>query len=129
MLFLALNTNDNKKIGVDEIADGLQVPKHFLAKILQRMTRHNLASSMKGRNGGFYLSDENRQLSLISIIEAFDGPDPFNTCIMGLRDCSGANPCTLHSQAILHREALLQILNDKTIEELTQDIKNNNYKV
>lgn len=129
ILFLAIHTDEENKIGVEDIAKGLNVPKHFLAKILQQMTRYNLASSTKGRNGGFYLSNENKKSTLLPVIEVIDGPDTFSSCILGLPDCSGANPCTLHSQAVVQREAMLSILRNQNIKEMAHKINLEKFKI
>ena len=129
ILYLAIHTDENNKIGVDEIAKGLSIPRHFLAKILQQLTRHNLASSTKGRNGGFYLSESNKASTLLPVIEAIDGPDTFTTCILGLPNCSGENPCTLHSQAVIQREVILNSLRNEKIGDVAKKISVERFKV
>ena len=128
-LFLAVHTDEENKIGVDEIAAGLKLPKHFLAKILQRLTRHNLASSSKGRNGGFYLSEKNKDAPLLRIVESIDGPDLFSSCILGLSTCSGKNPCTLHAEAVKYRESMLSIIEHDSIRDTANKISRKKLKI
>lgn len=52
-LYLAVHAGPQARLGVKEIAEALDVPKHFLAKILQQLVRNNLVSSVKGPSGGF----------------------------------------------------------------------------
>ncbi|UWX56682.1 Rrf2 family transcriptional regulator [Maribacter litopenaei] len=40
------------------------MPQAYLSKLMQELTRHNLISSVRGSNGGFYLNEENRGVSL-----------------------------------------------------------------
>ncbi len=54
MLYLVLHTDETKKIGVKKIAEDLDTPQPFLAKLLQQLTRSRLVSSTKGPNGGFF---------------------------------------------------------------------------
>lgn len=129
ILFLAVHTDEDKKIGVDDISEGLDIPRHFLAKILQQLTRHDLASSSKGRNGGFYMSQENKSASLLRVIESIDGKDVFTSCILGLPECSGSNPCTLHEQVKLHRIHMLDVLDNQSIEEIAKNISKENLKI
>ena len=129
MLYLAMHTDEENKLGVEAIAEGLNVPKHFLAKILQQLTRYNLASSSKGRNGGFYLSDVNKSASLLPVIESIDGPETFTSCILGLPNCSGENPCSFHHQAVEYRNAMLRILGKESIGETAKRIDVNNFKI
>ena len=61
ILFLALNSNEEKKIMVKNLSGKINVPHAYTAKILQELSRHNLVSSTKGPKGGFwYYSDAQR---------------------------------------------------------------------
>ena len=87
VLFLGMHSEEGKLIGVDTISEELEVPKHFLAKLLQQLSSARIISSMKGRYGGFYLSEEDRQSNLYAVIEAIDGPGTFSDCVIGLKTC------------------------------------------
>ena len=125
VLYLAVKSSKEKKLGVKEISDELSVPKHFLAKILQQLSRNRLISSTKGPSGGFYLSDKNRQTSLRRIVETIDGPEVFNSCILGLPVCSSENPCPLHTKAMIYREGLLELVDGNSIEEMAKRVLDN----
>ena len=57
VLYLALNSNESKKYSPKDIAEAVNLPAPFLAKTLQELTRRNIISSVKGRNGGLKLQD------------------------------------------------------------------------
>jgi Rrf2 family iron-sulfur cluster assembly transcriptional regulator len=59
VLYLATYTDISNKIGVKQIAEDLEIPQPFLAKLLQQLSRSKLVSSSKGPSGGFYLSEHN----------------------------------------------------------------------
>jgi Rrf2 family transcriptional regulator, iron-sulfur cluster assembly transcription factor len=121
VLHLAAHGNEDHKLGVKEISEALQVPKHFLGKILQELSRQGLVSSSKGPTGGFYLSDQNLDTPLVRVIESIDGPEVFHSCILGLPVCSADNPCPLHYKAINFRNGLLSMVQDKTIADVAQE--------
>nr|AWJ66311.1 Rrf2 family transcriptional regulator [uncultured bacterium] len=129
MLYLAIHSDEEHKCGVEEIATELNVPKDFLAKILQQLTRHHLAASTKGRNGGFYLNEANKDASLLLVIEAIDGPETFTSCILGLPSCSNETPCTFHPQAVECRNSIVQILKKESIRDTSKRISLNNFKL
>ncbi len=129
ILYLAVHTSEDKKLGVEQISNGLDIPKHFLAKILQQLTKHHLASSSKGRNGGFYLNTENKNSSLLKVIHAIDGSDVFSLCILGLPECSSQNPCSLHQEALKQRSAMLKILEDQDIQQIAKRIDLKHIKI
>ncbi len=49
-------------------------PKLFLLKCLLRATSAGLLRSLKGPNGGYVLARPPRQISMLQVIEAVDGP-------------------------------------------------------
>jgi Rrf2 family protein len=128
-LLLALATDENTKIGVDEIALRLEVPKHFLAKILQQLSKQKLISSAKGPNGGFYMSKLNKNASLLSIITCIDGDEQFKGCILGLPKCSDNNPCSFHEEFKIYRKKLMDVFKQETIEESAMRIDEFNFKL
>ena len=129
VLFLAVHASDEHKVGVDELTQGLGVPRHFLAKILQDLAKHKLISSKKGPGGGFYLSAKNLQSPLTSIVEAIDGPDIFRRCVLGFETCGSANPCPLHMQAFAFREGLRYQMASYTIEDMAHRIQREGVKI
>lgn len=129
ILFLAIHTSEEQKIGVGDLAVKLDVPKHFLAKILQQLTRHRLISSVKGRNGGFYLTEENKSSNLLTVIESIDGPRAFRECVLGMTECSNENPCPYHSAVRRYRDQFLTLVKEETISESAERIISNNLKI
>lgn len=129
VLYLALNSDENKKIGVEEIAKQIDVPRHFLAKTLQLLTKRNIISSAKGPNGGFYLNEKNRKSNLYEVIEIVDGNDAFISCVLGVKECSNSNPCPYHHLVIASRNKLERTLKNETIEQTAKKIKKNNYSI
>lgn len=124
VLYLALNSNESNKYSPTGIAKAINIPAPFLAKTLQELTKRNLISSVKGRNGGFYLTEENKSNTLISVVDSIDGMAKFQECLLGLPVCSNENPCPLHHSYSLIRNKIVEDLTFKTIAELTKEISN-----
>ena len=129
VFYLAVNTDENYKAGAQEIAETLKVPKHFLGKILQILSRRDIISSSKGPGGGFYLNEKNRLKTVHDIIACFDGPDIFTSCILGLPNCSSENPCPLHIQAFAFRDGLKYQLSNQTIEDFAARIERDEIRI
>ncbi len=123
VLYLTLYTDDNRKMQVKEISENIEVPKAYTAKLLQALSRNDIISSARGPKGGFYVSNENRQNSLMSIVDVIDGRKKIDTCILGLSECNQDKPCPLHNLITHSRSLLLHVLETKTIGELANDLK------
>ncbi len=129
VLHLAVYSSEEKRLGVNEIAEKLEVPKHFLAKILQQLAKENLISSTKGPSGGFFLSQKNKESNLREIVEVLDVHHIFTDCILGLKECSAEKPCPLHFQAYGIREGLNYQLQFQTIAEIAEKIVRTNLSI
>jgi len=124
-LFLAEHANEGKKISVKVIAESIDVPSPFLAKLFQQLVRGKIISSTKGPNGGFYLTEENKKRNVLDIIENIDGLSKLSDCFLGLNKCDSENPCPVHFIVEPFKESILSKFRDKTIIEFAQEISEN----
>jgi len=122
MIFVAANASENSKMGGKEIAEKLEIPASFLAKILQELSKHDILSSVKGPKGGFFLSQENLETPLAKIMEAFDDQDFFENCVFGLKECASDNPCPVHHIVASFKLDMLNQLKYQTIGEIAKSI-------
>src|SRR5690606_9669176 len=98
VFFIAHRTEGGNKVSIKEIATGINSPEHFLAKILQDLSRKGIVKSTKGPNGGFYMDEASLQRPLLDVVEATDGNGLFSGCGLGLVSCSESKPCPLHNE-------------------------------
>ncbi len=121
ILYIAKLQEENRKIQIDEIANNLSVPKHFLGKIMQQIVKEGLLRSTKGPYGGFSLTSKTLNTPLIKLLEVTDGMDQFKMCVLKLKYCTGVNPCPLHYEMEQLREKFLSLFNETTIDDLVKD--------
>ncbi len=57
-----------------KIAEVYDIPLAYLLKIMQRMVKANILRSKRGPRGGFTLARPAKEITLLEIIEASDGP-------------------------------------------------------
>ncbi len=124
ILCLSINSNSKKKMGSKEIAEKIDIPAPFLAKIFQSLSKAKLIQSIKGPNGGFYLTEAEKQNNLLDVIACIDGLDKFNECFIGLPKCSDENPCAIHHIVSPFKEKLTEELTGKTIADFAEETKN-----
>lgn len=122
LVYIQLMSWDKKRPGVNEIAKEIESPPAFTAKILQILTKHKLIESSKGRGGGFYFNEENKNLTLYKVIIVLEGDSCFIKCGFGLKNCSDKNPCPLHDRYIKVRGEFLKIAESETIQTISKKI-------
>lgn len=120
---MAVNGQDDKRFSPKEMGEAMNVPPHFLAKVLQQLSKKKIVCSIKGPGGGFYLSPENLKTQVIEVIYAIDGPAVFRSCILGLKKCSSEKPCPVHFQIYSFREGLRLQFEHQTIGGLSHGLE------
>lgn len=123
VLHLAGQTDESQKKMVKDLSLSTNIPKAYLAKLLQQLSKHKIISATKGPKGGYYLTDENRKLPVFRIIEVIDGSHRLESCVLGIEECNAENPCPLHEYINPSRSILLNTLKRMTIGELSGELK------
>ncbi len=123
-IFIAQKGTEEKKLSIEEIAKAIDSPKSFTAKILQALTKDNhIISSVRGPNGGFYLTEKSKQLPVRIILQAMGDEEVLEKCVLGLKQCSELQPCPMHSQYKSIRKQLKELFVTKSIKQFASEIK------
>ena len=123
VLFLALHSNEGKKIMAKDISKPINVPQAYIAKLLQELVRANLVSSTRGPKGGFYLNEKNKNQSVINILNIIEGENNLTSCMLSLEKCNEDKPCPLHNLLSPSRNKILKNLQLRTVKELALEVK------
>jgi len=123
MIYIALHSTKDKNVDLGQISEELDIPKHFLSKILQILVKQKLLISMKGPTGGFKLNRDPKDITLIEIIDAIDGLEIFTQCGIGFKKCNDSHPCPIHHDYKKVREKVKSLFKEKSLYQLTEDIK------
>jgi Rrf2 family protein len=123
-IFIAQKGTEEKKLSIDEIAKAIDSPKSFTAKILQALTKDNhIISSVRGPNGGFYLTEKSKKLPVRTILKAMGDEEVLEKCVLGLKQCSELQPCPMHEQYKSIRKQLKDLFVAKSIQQFASEIK------
>ena len=123
-IYIAQKSSEEKKLGIKAISIATDSPQSFTAKILQLLTKDNrIISSVRGPNGGFYMTEKAKKLPVRSILTLLGEDEILEKCILGLNQCSEAKPCPMHAQYKSIKQQLIKLFETKTIQQLAADIK------
>lgn len=119
VLFLSIK-KEKVIFKAEDVSKELKVPKEFVSKVLQILTNSGIVGSKKGKSGGFYLAKSPANIRLIDIVEAIDGLDVFNSCVLGFPGCSSEKLCPLHDKWGRLRDEAYKMLSEETLEQLKE---------
>ncbi len=127
MIFVAQKSTDETRVGIKEIAKGTDAPEHFIAKIMQDLSRRKLVHSIKGPNGGFYMDKSDLKGSIADIVKAIDGDSIYTDCVLGLKACSEKNPCPVHFEFKEIKKNLIKMIENNTIGDFNDKLDTGKY--
>ncbi len=108
---------------LDEIVAGSDLPRDFLAKVFQKLVHGGVLRSAKGRGGGFTLARPAEQITLMHIVEAIDGAQVLDRCVVGLEKCNDHMPCPQHDLYKPIRQRLKDYMHTTNLADLAASLK------
>ncbi len=118
MSWLALTPNE--LVSTVSLAEHTRVPAHYLAKVLQQLAAAGLIQGRRGVHGGYKLAKPASQIRLFDVLTTVGSLQRIKTCPMGLVN-HGPNLCPLHRMMDSVAKSAIDILGDKTLEDLVND--------
>jgi Rrf2 family protein len=105
-----------------DLAGNAECPEQFLSKVLQSLTHAGLVASHRGNTGGFELSPEHRNASVLQVIEAVEGPVRLNLCLTSPHACERQTWCPTHAVWAEAQAAMSGVLRKATIHALAEEM-------
>lgn len=122
--YIALQSLQNRRVSLKEIAEEINSPVAFTAKILHQLAKSDLLKSNKGPSGGFEIPKEKMNTLMLSeIVFAIDGNSVYEGCALGFNECNAKIPCPLHDKFVSIRDELKNMLTKTSIFELATELE------
>ncbi len=118
---LHLAAHEDRVSLINEISEAQDVPKSYLSKIMQGLTRAGLVKSRRGAKGGFFLARPASSITLRETIEAVEGPIHLNVCLIKKGECPKDEVCPVHPVWREAQKKLFEVLEGKTMQDLVKD--------
>ena len=119
VLYLA-GKSRGEVVEAQAIARSEVIPMRYLLKIMPSLIKAGIVRSQRGVGGGYILEKEPRNITLLDIIEAIEGPIRLNRCLIDEAYCSKHGPpeCKVH-QALADIQRGLEVdFSSYSIEDL-----------
>ncbi|MBI5058805.1 Rrf2 family transcriptional regulator [candidate division KSB1 bacterium] len=102
------------------IASEQSIPAQFLIKILGTLTTAGLVRSTRGPGGGFELAVDPRTISLLDVLNIFEGVALTDECLLGLGRCSDNDSCPVHHRWKTQKLEVMGFLRQTNVAELAR---------
>lgn len=121
MAFLA--RNGQEPVSVTHLAETLEIPYKYLARLMTQLSQAGLLESTQGKRGGFRIARPLEEIRLHQVVDVVEGLDNFHRCVLGHSQCDEHDPCCMHhlwEPQIVSARAMIY---DSTLADLRQDTK------
>src|SRR5512135_1460948 len=107
---------NSERAATSTVAKEQNIPPSFLAKIISQLSIAGLLHTSRGARGGVMLARDPREISLLDVVEAIDGPILLNECVSESSDCEAKEDCAMNAVWNEAQEALVKRLRGTTFD-------------
>ena len=87
--------NTGERAATSTIAQEQNIPPSFLAKIISQLSIAGLLHTSRGARGGVTLARDPKDITLLEVVEAIDGPIQLNECVGDSGTCTFEETCPI----------------------------------
>jgi len=113
-------THEETALSATTLNKKLKIPYPYLRQILTNLTKSGFIQSTRGRSGGFAFSKDKGDIYLADILEATDGLESLNKCILGFLECPFNNECVMHPVWDSTRNSIIKVLKETSLADLAK---------
>jgi Rrf2 family protein len=106
---------------IRQVADDMALPERYTPQILTMLARAGLAEARAGRDGGYRLSRQPADITLLEIVEAAEGPLETSRCTLRGGPCQWDNVCPVHGAWVAAGRALRDSLAATSLAKIARE--------
>jgi FeS assembly SUF system regulator len=120
-LFASRKCGTAATLSAKELADTSGIPLPILSKLLQKLGKSGFLESAYGTNGGYRLARAPKDISVLEVIRAIDGPIVLANCFTHDASCGHSGRCTVRRPLRRIHDGILQLLDSVSIEDMLEN--------
>jgi FeS assembly SUF system regulator len=112
-----------------DLAVESRLPLSTVSKLLKQLLQSGLLASHRGTKGGYILARDPRDISVVEIITAIEGPMALTECSTDVTGLCNLEPCCpIKTNQQIINEAVRGVLDKITLSDLVQPMQLTNIK-
>jgi len=111
-------TRNQKMYAAELLHQELQIPRQYLRRLLTDLSKKGFIISTRGRSGGFVFARNMSTINFAQVIDAMEGEEAMNTCLLSFTACILDHPCVMHDMWTEARLKMIETLTKTTFADL-----------
>jgi Rrf2 family protein len=116
-LHLALLATGSR-VTAQEIAKKRIIPRVLVRRLTTQLAKAQLLTTTRGNGGGMALARPPREISLLDVVQAMEGPLALNPCTVNPQTCPLMKACPVHEEWVRVRAVMIEELSQATFDKL-----------
>ncbi len=104
------------------LSDSLDIPYKFLGRLMGRLKTAGIVEAVQGKGGGYRIARPLDAVCIADIVDAVEGLDNYDRCILGFDSCDDENPCPMHPFWAGHKDAVLDTMKSVTLAQMAASV-------
>lgn len=117
-LHIAARSDGDRAVPAASVAEALDIPSNYLAKILNTLAHEGILVSERGRTGGFRLARPAPEIPLLDVVRHFDDIGEARQCLLRSRACSEVHSCPAHKEWKQASDPAFRFFEEHTVADL-----------
>ena len=109
---------NSERSATSMVAKEQNIPPSFLAKIISQLSIAGLLHTSRGARGGVTLAREPKDITLLEVVEAIDGPIQLNECVGNTGACTFDESCPIKPVWCDAQDELVKRLQNTTFAQM-----------
>ena len=121
LIYLAMRDGSDY-VSATTLAKELELPMNFLRRICGVLIKAKILATQEGKNGGVRLVKSPANITILQLIELFDGKPELTDCIIRKKFCPNRKTCVLRKRIQGIEKIVAKEFAAITIQNLIDDI-------
>lgn len=96
LLDLAIHDSGSPRL-IRDIAQSQQISEKYISRLIIALRKGGMVRSIRGARGGFRLKKELKEITLLDVVEAMEGPLAIVDCVRAPAKCCRIESCPTRS--------------------------------
>jgi Rrf2 family protein len=121
-LLVALALTGEKFVSASAMSQELTIPYQFLRLLVQSLAKAKLVETKEGKTGGVRLARDPRKITLLDVVEVFQGEVHMSECLFKSAKCGNFATCVLRARIQKIEESVASQLKAVTVAAMVDDV-------
>lgn len=130
MFELALNEDSSTPLSLKYIAEKNGLSEQYLEQIFAVLKKNSLVNSIRGAQGGYFLSKSSDEITVGDVLRALEGPMAPAECVTGDdADCDKSDFCVTKTVWQKIKNSIDDVIDNVTLHDMVKDHNTHDNKI